>query len=72
MIEKRSAAPGPVVPVLAYEHVGKAIEWVCETFGFIEHFRFGAGREAGWRTTRRGWRLHLPNSRTGWPVVRMG
>ena len=41
MIEDRSAAPGPVVPVLVYEDVGKAIEWVCETFGFVERFRFG-------------------------------
>ena len=41
MIENRSAAPGPVVPVLVYEDVGKAIEWLCETFGFVERFRYG-------------------------------
>src|SRR5215475_9686844 len=37
----RSAAPGPVVPVLVYDDVGKAIKWLCETFGFVERFRYG-------------------------------
>ena len=41
MIENRSAARGPVVPVLVYEDVGKAIEWLCETFEFEERFRYG-------------------------------
>jgi uncharacterized glyoxalase superfamily protein PhnB len=37
----RSAAPGPVVPTLVYPDVGQAIEWLCETFGFTERFRYG-------------------------------
>ncbi len=40
-IANRSAAPGPVVPVLVYQDVGKAIEWLCKTFGFAERFRYG-------------------------------
>jgi predicted enzyme related to lactoylglutathione lyase len=39
MIENRSAPPGPVVPVLAYEDVNKAIEWLCAAFGFTERLR---------------------------------
>src|SRR5215510_10160355 len=41
MTMNRSAAPGPVVPVLVYDDVGKAIKWLCETFGFVERFRYG-------------------------------
>lgn len=48
MTVNRSAAPGPVVPVLVYDDVGKAIEWLCQTFGFVERFRYGPeGRPAG-------------------------
>ncbi len=39
MIENRSAPPGPVVPVLVYENVPKAIEWLCGAFGFEERLR---------------------------------
>src|SRR5262245_18507284 len=31
MTMNRSAAPGPVVPVLVYDDIGKAIKWLCET-----------------------------------------
>lgn len=41
MITNRSAAPGPVVPVLVYAHVAKAIDWLSTTFGFVERFRYG-------------------------------
>lgn len=48
MLMNRSAAPGPVVPVLVYEDVGAAIDWLCETFGFAERFRYGPeGRPEG-------------------------
>jgi len=48
MVVNRSAAPGPVVPVLVYADVGKAIDWLCETFGFAERFRYGPeGNPAG-------------------------
>jgi uncharacterized glyoxalase superfamily protein PhnB len=39
MIENRSAPPGPVVPVLAYDDVNKAIEWLSQAFGFTERLR---------------------------------
>jgi uncharacterized glyoxalase superfamily protein PhnB len=42
MTMNRSAAPGPVAPVLVYDDVGKAIKWLCETFGFAERFHYGS------------------------------
>ena len=39
MIVNRSAPPGPIVPRLIYEDVGKAIEWLCGAFGFTERLR---------------------------------
>ena len=41
MLVNRSAAPGPVVPVLVYANVGKAIKWLSQAFGFTERFRYG-------------------------------
>lgn len=38
-MENRSAPPGAVVPVLRYNDVGKAIEWLSGAFGFIERLR---------------------------------
>lgn len=39
MIENRSAPPGTVVPILVYDDVAKAIEWLCGAFGFRERLR---------------------------------
>ena len=33
-----------VIPVLAYEDVGAAVEWLCGTFGFTERWRAGSHR----------------------------
>jgi uncharacterized glyoxalase superfamily protein PhnB len=33
-----------LIPVLAYEDVGEAIDWLCETFGFTERWRAGTHR----------------------------
>jgi uncharacterized glyoxalase superfamily protein PhnB len=41
MVVNRSAPPGTVIPVLIYEDVGKAIAWLCDTFGFKERLRAG-------------------------------
>jgi len=30
------------VPVLVYDDVGKAIEWLCDALEFVERFRYGA------------------------------
>jgi uncharacterized glyoxalase superfamily protein PhnB len=39
MLVNRSAPTATVVPVLIYEDVAKAIEWLCATFGFRERLR---------------------------------
>lgn len=39
MIENRSAPPGPVVPVLTYADVAKALQWLSGAFGFKERLR---------------------------------
>src|SRR5262245_19675869 len=39
MIVNRSAPGVTLVPVLVYEDVGKALEWLCGTFGFRERLR---------------------------------
>jgi predicted enzyme related to lactoylglutathione lyase len=39
MMANRSMAPGAVVPVLGYQDVAKAIEWLCSAFGFTERLR---------------------------------
>ena len=41
MVVNRSAPRATVVPVLVYEDVAKAIEWLCGTFGFKERLRAG-------------------------------
>jgi len=38
-IVNRSAPGATVVPVLVYEDVGKAIDWLCGAFGFEERLR---------------------------------
>jgi len=39
MIVNRSAPSATVVPILIYEDVGEAIDWLCGAFGFIERLR---------------------------------
>jgi len=45
MVVNRSAPRATVVPILVYEDVGAAIDWLCDTFGFRERLR--AGRPGG-------------------------
>lgn len=42
MVVNRSAPRAAVVPVLVYDDVAKAIDWLCGTFGFRERLRAGA------------------------------
>jgi uncharacterized glyoxalase superfamily protein PhnB len=42
VVVNRSAPTATVVPILVYEDVGKAIDWLCDTFGFKERLRAGA------------------------------
>jgi uncharacterized glyoxalase superfamily protein PhnB len=39
MVVNRSSPRATVVPILVYEDVGKAIDWLCDTFGFKERLR---------------------------------
>jgi uncharacterized glyoxalase superfamily protein PhnB len=39
MVVNRSAPRASVVPILVYEDVGNAIDWLCGTFGFRERLR---------------------------------
>jgi uncharacterized glyoxalase superfamily protein PhnB len=44
MLTNRSMPSSAVIPVLAYEDVEQAVEWLCETFGFTERWRAGSHR----------------------------
>jgi uncharacterized glyoxalase superfamily protein PhnB len=41
MLSNRSMPAATVIPVLVYEDVSDAVEWLCDTFGFREHERVG-------------------------------
>lgn len=41
MVVNRSSPRATVVPILVYEDVGTAIDWLCGTFGFKERLRAG-------------------------------
>jgi uncharacterized glyoxalase superfamily protein PhnB len=44
MVTNRSAPPATVIPVLSYEDVGAASDWICNVFGFKERLRIGTHR----------------------------
>jgi uncharacterized glyoxalase superfamily protein PhnB len=44
MLANRSMPTSTVIPVLMYEDVGEAVEWLCEAFGFSERWRAGNHR----------------------------
>jgi uncharacterized glyoxalase superfamily protein PhnB len=39
MVVNRSAPRATLVPILVYEDVDRAIDWLCDTFGFRERLR---------------------------------
>jgi uncharacterized glyoxalase superfamily protein PhnB len=39
MLVNRSAPTATIVPILIYEDVGQAIDWLCRAFGFKERLR---------------------------------
>jgi uncharacterized glyoxalase superfamily protein PhnB len=47
MITNRSAPSATVVPILIYEDVGQAIDWLCRAFGFSERLRAERGGVIG-------------------------
>lgn len=44
LVDNRSMPAASIIPVLAYENIGEAIEWLCKTFGFSERWRVGHHR----------------------------
>jgi uncharacterized glyoxalase superfamily protein PhnB len=44
VIENRSMMRASVIPVLGYDDVGEAVEWLCRAFGFRERLRIGDHR----------------------------
>ena len=39
IVKNRSAPAVTIVPILIYEDVGEAIDWLCRAFGFTERLR---------------------------------
>jgi uncharacterized glyoxalase superfamily protein PhnB len=44
MIANRSMPAATVMPVLVYDDVGEACDWLCRVFGFSERWRAGSHR----------------------------
>jgi uncharacterized glyoxalase superfamily protein PhnB len=44
VLANRSMPRAAVIPVLPYDDVGEAVEWLCGTFGFSERWRAGSHR----------------------------
>ena len=44
MLANRSMPSSTVIPVLPYEDLGQAIDWLCTSFGFTERWRAGSHR----------------------------
>jgi uncharacterized glyoxalase superfamily protein PhnB len=44
MLENRSMPTSTVIPILVYEDVADAVEWLSDTFGFTERVRIGSHR----------------------------
>lgn len=44
MLENRSIPSATVIPVLVYEDVAEAVEWLSDAFGFVERLRIGDHR----------------------------
>ncbi len=44
MLENRSIPSVTVIPVLVYEDVAEAVEWLSDAFGFVERLRIGDHR----------------------------
>jgi uncharacterized glyoxalase superfamily protein PhnB len=44
MLANRSMPSSTVIPVLAYDDVAEAVDWLCDTFGFAVRWRAGNHR----------------------------
>jgi predicted enzyme related to lactoylglutathione lyase/uncharacterized glyoxalase superfamily protein PhnB len=54
MIENRSVPPNTILPHVVYQDITQAIAWLTKTFGFVEHYHYGAPPA--------GAQLHLGNA----------
>lgn len=43
-LHNRSAPPQTVIPIVVYEDVEQAVEWLTQSFGFVEKIRIGDHR----------------------------
>ena len=41
MLKNRSVPVETVLPHVTYRDLAAAIDWLCTTFGFVEHYRYG-------------------------------
>jgi uncharacterized glyoxalase superfamily protein PhnB len=41
MLHNRSVPVDAVLPHIVYKDLPQALEWLCATFGFIEHYHYG-------------------------------
>ena len=41
MMKNRSVPADALLPHVHYRHLVKAIDWLTEVFGFVEHYRYG-------------------------------
>jgi uncharacterized glyoxalase superfamily protein PhnB len=72
MVVNRSAPGATVVPVLVYQDVGNAVDWLCKVFGFSERLRASHGgnvlhaqltiADAAVMLGRQGGQFHPPRS----------
>jgi uncharacterized glyoxalase superfamily protein PhnB len=62
MIRNRSVPTDTLLPHVAYQNLGEAMEWLTRTFGFVEHYRYGEPNGA-----ISGAQMHLGNA---WIMVR--
>jgi len=61
MLNNRSVPANVILPHLVYQHLPAAIAWLCDVFGFREHYRCGPPDEP------QGAQLHLDDA---WIMVR--
>ena len=64
MIANRTMPDATVLPILIYDGVGEACEWLCRVFGFSERWRAGDHRA---QLAFRGGTLVVAEARVGGP-----
>jgi uncharacterized glyoxalase superfamily protein PhnB len=72
-MRNRSVPTDTVLPHVIYENVADALTWLTNTFGFTEHFRYGApgGPVQGAQMYLGGAWIMLASARPGWSSPRL-